>query len=197
MITDTGTNGTNQGPRIPLFPMEGMSSEQRAVYQAIVSGPRGKVSGPLRAALHSPELADKWQQLGELLRFRTSLSPRLSELALLVTAKHWHSQFEWQTHAPIAARAGLPEALIESIRTGDDVVPAHPADAVVYRYCKLLLRDRDVDDITHAEALDLLGIAGIVELTAIVGYISMAALMLIAHRIPVPQEASTTPPLCR
>ncbi|MBV8512330.1 MAG: carboxymuconolactone decarboxylase family protein, partial [Xanthobacteraceae bacterium] len=74
--------------RIPLPSPDTLTAEQKRVYDAIVSGPRGALRGPLRAALHNPELADKWQQLGELLRYRTSLPPQLSELAILVTARH-------------------------------------------------------------------------------------------------------------
>ena len=61
-------------PRIPLFPTDTMSPEQRAVHDRIVSGPRGRIQGPLRAALHNPELADKWQALGALLRYGTTLA---------------------------------------------------------------------------------------------------------------------------
>src|SRR5689334_3695695 len=71
--------------------MEQMTPEQRGVYDAVVSGPRGKVEGPLRAALHRPDLADKWQQFGAALRYGTSLAPRLSELAILLTARAWDS----------------------------------------------------------------------------------------------------------
>jgi len=65
-------------PRIPLFPKDDMTAEQRRVYDAVVSGPPGKVEGPLRAVLHRPELADKWQQFGAALRYGTSLALRLS-----------------------------------------------------------------------------------------------------------------------
>src|SRR5260221_2299071 len=91
--------------RIPLFPLETMSAAQRQVYDSIVNGPRGKLEGPLRAALHQPALADKWQALGAELRYRTSLAPRLSELAILITARHWGSQFEWYAHEPHARTA--------------------------------------------------------------------------------------------
>ena len=179
--------------RIPLFPRDDMSDAQRAVYQAIVSGPRGKVVGPLRAALHRPELADKWQQLGELLRYRTSLPPRLSELAILVTARHWDSQFEWHAHAPVAAQAGVPAELIDAIRTGVAPGALDPADRAVFAYSAELLREHVVSDATYAAARDLLGDAGMVELTALVGYYSMVALTLNAHEIPLPP--GTPPPL--
>src|SRR5215470_5922722 len=93
-----------------------MTAEQRRVYDAIVGGPRGTLVGPLRAALHSPELADKWQQLGELLRFRTSLPPDVSEIAVLVTARRWNCQVEWHIHAIAAAKAGIPAGVIDEIR---------------------------------------------------------------------------------
>ena len=104
--------------RIPLFPIDNMTDAQRRVYNAVVSGPRGVMVGPLRAALHRPELADKWQQLGEILRYRTSLPARLSELAILVTARHWSSQLEWQQHSPAALKGGLSQAVLEAIRDG-------------------------------------------------------------------------------
>ena len=104
--------------RIPLPSPEEMSPEQRRVYDAIVTGPRGRLVGPLRAALHRPELAEKWQQLGELLRYRTSLPPMLSELAILVTAWHCQSNLEWHIHEQIAIAANLPRSVIDQISTG-------------------------------------------------------------------------------
>ena len=80
-------------PRIPLVSPDALTDDQRRVYERIVAGPRKVIVGPLRAALHIPELADRWQQLGEILRFRTSISPRLNELAILVTARRWNSHF--------------------------------------------------------------------------------------------------------
>src|SRR3954471_21647220 len=93
-----------------------MTPDQRRVHDAVVSGPRGELRGPLRAVLHRPELADKWQQLGELLRYRTSLSPQLSELAILVTARHTNSQLEWFIHEQVARKAGLADDIIASVK---------------------------------------------------------------------------------
>ena len=93
------------GTRIAFPTPETMSPEQRRVYDTVVSGPRGVVVGPLRAALHSPELADCWQQLGAFLRYRTCLPPRLNELAILVTARRWNSELEWVVHAEAALKA--------------------------------------------------------------------------------------------
>src|SRR5205085_12473217 len=90
-------------PRIALVDPQTMSGEQRRVYDDIVSGPRGTLVGPLRAALHSPELAEHWQRLGAHLRYHTSLPPRLADLAVLVPARRWTSDVEWYIHAQAAA----------------------------------------------------------------------------------------------
>src|SRR5215813_8299395 len=111
-----------------------MTVEQRRVYDAVASGPRGIVQGPLLAALHRPELADKWQQLGELLRYRTSLPPRLSEVAILVTARRWRCQLEWHLHEGLARKAGGPGALIDDIHAGRRPTSAEPQDHAVHDY---------------------------------------------------------------
>ena len=179
--------------RIPLPAVEEFTPEQRRVYDAVVAGPRGVMRGPLRAVIHRAELADKWQQLGELLRYRTSLEPRLSELAILVTARHWDSQFEWFAHVPPARKAGLGEELIKNIRLGKRPVLQRIDERAVYDYAIELLERHQVSNSTYDQTLSILKIVGIVELTALVGYYSMVAMTLNAHEIPLPEGAS--PPL--
>jgi 4-carboxymuconolactone decarboxylase len=181
--------------RIPLFPLENMTAEQRRVYDAMVAGPRGAVVGPMRAALHRAELADKWQQLGEILRFRTSLPPRLSELAILITARHWSSQLEWQQHAPAAVKGGLALAIVESIRNAQRPQFANADEEVVYDYCVELHEKHSVSDRNYQRALDAFGVVGVVDLTALIGYYSMVAMTLIAHDVPLPAgERPQLPP---
>src|SRR5688572_5408448 len=93
-----------------------MTPEQQKVVEAVVSGPRGMLVGPLRAALHRPDLAEVWQQFGAMLRYGTSLPPRLSELAILVTARRWNSQLEWHVHAAMALEAGLDPQAVETLK---------------------------------------------------------------------------------
>lgn len=176
-------------PRIPLFPLENMTVEQQRVYDAMVAGPRGVVVGPMRAALHRAELADKWQQLGEILRYRTSLPPRLSELAILVTARHWSSQLEWQQHAPAALKGGLSPAVIEAIRHGRHPEFENADEQAVYDYCVELHEKQSVSEKNYRRALDAFGVLGVVDLTALIGYYSMVAMTLIAHEIPLPAGA--------
>jgi 4-carboxymuconolactone decarboxylase len=176
-------------PRIPLFTPETATPEQRRVYEAIVSGPRGRLQGPLRAALHRPELADKWQQFGEILRYRTSLPSRLSELAILVTARHCRCDLEWHIHEQMARHAGLEQAIIEDIRAGKRPVAADADALTIFDYADELNRTKTVSDETYRRTLDSRGVIGVVELTALVGYYTMVAMTLNAHDIPLPDGA--------
>lgn len=172
--------------RIPLVDRDRLTPAQQRVYDDVVAGPRGMVGGPLLAVLHSPDLADRWQRVGEFLRYRTCLGPRLSELAVLVTARRWNAQLEWYFHAHAARKAGLAEEVIVAIR---DAVPPRFTSAderAVYEFARQLQGVGRVDDASYREALDRLGTVGIVELTALLGYYTMVSMTLIAHEIPLP-----------
>lgn len=175
--------------RIPFPSPETMSEEQKRVYERIVSGPRGRLVGPLRAALHNPELAERWQALGALLRFGTSLPPRVSELAIVVTARRWNSQIEWHIHAQAAADAGIAPAVLDAIQARRAPVFDTPADALVYEYARQLQETGQVAPDLHARAVGQWGVAGVVELTAVIGYYTMVSMTLNAHDIPMPDTA--------
>lgn len=178
-------------PRIPLpATREDLEDDaQRAVWDKVVSGPRGRVIGPLRAAIHAPVLAQAWSSLGESLRFGTSLGKRLSELAIIVTGRRWSAQVEWFVHAQAAADAGLEATVIDAIRDGQAPPFTQPDDALIYDYARLLLRDGNVPATLHARVTQRFGVKGVVELTALVGYYSMVAMTLNAHEVPLPDGA--------
>jgi 4-carboxymuconolactone decarboxylase len=181
--------------RIPLpAQREDLTDDaQRAVWDSVVAGPRGRVVGPLRAAIHAPDLARAWSSLGESLRFGTSLGKRLSELAIIVTGRRWSAQVEWFIHAQAAADAGLEPPIIDAIRDGRPPRFAQSDDALVYDYARLLLCHGAVPADLHARVTQRFGVKGVVELTALVGYYSMVAMTLNAHGIPLPDDAA--PPL--
>jgi 4-carboxymuconolactone decarboxylase len=172
--------------RITLPAPEQMNPQQRRVYDKVVSGRRGKVQGPLRAALHNPELAERWQALGELLRYDTSLTPRQSELAILLTARACRSPFEWYAHRVEAEKIGIEREVIEAILA--DTMPAGLSDdeTIVLQFAAELNRFKSVSDTTYAATLARLGERTLVELTALVGYYTMVAMTLNAHEIPLP-----------
>jgi len=178
--------------RITLPSPETMSPDQRRVYDQVVSGPRGKVVGPLRAALHNAELAERWQAFGALLRYRTSLTPRQSELAILVTGRACNSPFEWHAHRVEAEKAGVEAPIIEALLARQRPADLDDDDGIVIDFARELNDMRSVSGPTYARALARFGERTVVELTALVGYYTMVAMTLNAHEIPMP-EGVTAP----
>ncbi|HSH47536.1 MAG TPA: carboxymuconolactone decarboxylase family protein [Halomonas sp.] len=155
-----------------------MSAEQRRVLDAILSGPRGNLDGPFLAWVHSPELADNAQRLGAFCRYGTRLELRLTELAILLTASWWRSQAEWQIHAPIAAEAGLDDAVIEALREGRTPEFSRDDEALVYRLGSTLYATRRIDAALYAEAVAAFGEPALVELIGVFGYYALVAMTL-------------------
>lgn len=172
-----------------------LTPAQRTLYDGLTQGPRGpgiqapdgSLVGPFNAMLHAPEVGDLVQQLGAVLRFRTSLPRPLIELAILVTAREWTAQFEWWAHARMAAEAGLDAAIIEAIRARREPSFANDDEALVYRLCRELLGDRRVSDGTYAAAVKLLGETGTVELVALQGYYGLVSMLLNTFEVPLPE----------
>ena len=179
--------------RIPLADEGPMTPEQRAIYDAVVSGPRGTLIGPLRAALHCPDLADVWQRFGAMLRFGTSLPPHHTELAILVTARRWNSQLEWHVHARAALEAGLPPDVVEDLKNGHSPTFADKDAAAIYEFARELQMYGEVADDTYDRVVSRWDTVGIVELTALIGYYTLVSMTLNAHHIPLPDGVE--PPL--
>src|SRR3546814_12889106 len=116
---------------------------------AIMSGPRGRVRGPLAVWLHRPGLAEPAQALGQYCRYDSSLDPALSELAILTMAALSRAEFEWWAHYPIAIKAGISPSVAESIRRAERPEFSRPEAAVVYEFVQPLVKDRRVPDNTE------------------------------------------------
>ncbi len=182
-------------PRLPPLDDATLSAAQRRVVDAITQGPRGRLSGPFIALLRSPELCQRTQMLGEYLRYDSDITPRLRELAILATARHWHQNYEWNSHAAIAERAGLPRALIDALAEGRSPDPVADDEAAVLGFCRELHQKHAVGDATYARARELLGEAGVVELCGICGYYALLAMVLNVARTPLPAGAKAPFPL--
>jgi 4-carboxymuconolactone decarboxylase len=176
-------------PRVPDLVPEALDPEQRRVHDAIVAGPRGAVRGPLRVWLQSAQLADHAQALGAFCRFGTSLPPRLSELAILVTAQWWRASFEWQAHAPAAVEAGVDPAAVEAIRAGRTPELQREDEAALYAFARELTETRHVSDATYRRAAAALGVKALVELVGILGYYTLISMTINAFEVPLPADA--------
>lgn len=187
-MTGKHTDRDAAARRISLPGPEDMTPEQRSVYDKVVNGPRGTMVGPLRAVIHSPDLANRWQLLGEFCRYRTSLPEPLTELAILVTARHWNSELEWTIHRGIAERAGLDPDIIDTIRACKTPTFADVAQSEVYAFAHELQTTGRVSDDNYAPIMARWGECGVVELTAVIGYYTMVAMMLNTHHVPLPEN---------
>jgi 4-carboxymuconolactone decarboxylase len=177
------------GQRLAPIALEAMTPEQKQVAEAIMAGPRGGLRGPFNAWLRSPELADRYQRVGEYLRFHSSLGPRLNEMAILMTAAHWQSPFEWYAHAPLALKAGLAPETALAIARGERPAGMREDEAVVWAFCSELRERRNVSDATYAAALALWGERGIVDLIGVNGYYDAVSMTLNVAGVLPPAEA--------
>jgi 4-carboxymuconolactone decarboxylase len=178
--------------RIEAVPADQMTARQKEVHDRIASGPRGRVRGPLAVWLHSPELADRAQHLGEYLRY-AAIAPKLSELAILVTARHWTAQFLWWVHAPIAERNGLARTTIDAIAARRVPTFTDRDEETIYLLVAELLAAKAPSDAVYDRAQTLLGTKGVVDLAAIVGYYSLGAFTVATAKCDLPDGEK--PPL--
>lgn len=181
--------------RLPPLPEAGWSEAQRREALEVIQGPRGALISPFVPLLRSPELMGHAQRMGEYLRYRSSLGLRLSEFAILLVAKEWSQQVEWTIHAPIAEREGVPRATIESIAAGERPRAMAADEGLVYDFVMELRAAKTVSDPTWAQAIELLGEPGVMDLTGIVGYYTFLAMVMNVARTPAPQSIGDSPPL--
>jgi 4-carboxymuconolactone decarboxylase len=178
-----------QSPRLAKLDENNLTADQRALADSIKSGPRGqfKMSGPFAIYLHAPTFGELAQKLGGHLRFKTGVSPRLSEFAILCTAHHWKAQYEWAMHAPMAEKAGLKPETIRDIQAGRAPKKAPRDEMAIYAFVKELYATRRVSTANYNRVKKLLGDAGVVELVGILGYYAMVSMTLNIFKAPLPQ----------
>ena len=138
--------------------------------------------GPFLDLLASPELMTRVSALGEYLRYRSALPPRLSEFAILITAAHWQQQFEWDIHAPIAAKAGVPQAVIDAIWAHIPPPGLDLEQQALYELCIALHRERAVSPELRGRTQAVLGEQATIDAIAICGYYALLAMVLNARK---------------
>lgn len=189
-------------PRLPALRPDELTDEQRAVYAAIVGGPRsgqalavadadGRLQGPFNAMLHGPAVGGPLQELGAALRFRTGFTAREREIAILVVAGHLRSAYEWYAHERLGRQAGLTERELSALRRGEEPALPDARERIVHETARALVADGDLTDALYAEATATLGRPAVVELVTLVGYYRTLALQLRVFRVGVPAGEPT------
>ena len=182
--------------RMPPIPMDEMTAEQRSVV-AKFEAERGSVilRGPWVPLLRSPEVLSLMLDMRSHVRDRSLLSPKLTELAILIAAREWTQQYEWSAHAGAAERAGLKPAIIAAVAEGRRPGQMAEDEEILYDLSVELHRNKSVSDATYARAVTAFGQEGIVEAVAIEGYYALLAMVMNTARTPLP--ADRTPALTR
>lgn len=190
--------------RFKLIPPEELTPDQKKVTDAIRSGPRaavknssaarpGPLGGPFNVWLRSPSVGNIIQSLGAEIRFCSSLPPKLNELAIIVTARHWTCQYEWFAHHRLALEAGLNPAIGEDIAQGRRPGKMDADETIVYNFSRELHETQGVSDATFKAAVGRFGERGVVDLIAVNGFYGLVSMALNVDRTPLPEGVK--PPL--
>lgn len=175
-----------RGNRFPPLTWETMSPEQAAMADSVLSGKRGSMQGPYNVLLRSPDLGQLAQAFGAHTRFQSSLPLALNELAILLVARAWTSQFVWWAHRKMAVDAGLDEALVLAIAKGAPPPAMNAEVAAVFGFCSELLERKQVSDEKFAAAKALFGERGVVDLMGSMGYYTFVCMSLNVDQYPLP-----------
>jgi len=179
--------------RMPPLTAAAMTDAQRAAAEALAAGPRGGVKGPFIPLLRSPDLMDHLQKVGEYLRFRSALEPRLGEFVMLVVSRQWTQQFEWAVHVPLALKAGVNALTVQSLAEGRRPAAMASDEALAYDFVDEVTRNKGVSDATYREALDRFGERGVIDLVGLVGYFITVSMVMNVANTPPPADSGVEP----
>jgi 4-carboxymuconolactone decarboxylase len=173
--------------RLKLLSPGEMTADQKQTYDESIAGKRGRPPPPMMAWLNSPEMARHATRLGAVLRFETQFSAKLSEIAILVTARHWTSHYEWYAHKRLALNAGMDPKIIEDIRDRRTPHFDDPKGRLIYDLSKSLHEGHGVSKALYDEAVAVIGERGIVEIIGLCGYYTMVSMTLNTFEFNLPE----------
>jgi 4-carboxymuconolactone decarboxylase len=170
--------------RLPPIAADRLTPAQREAIDAFKIARGAEVSGPFHPLLRSPELMTRTRAMGDYLRYKSALPPRLSEFVILITAREWSQQYEWNAHYPIAIKAGVKAELLDAIAEGRRPLQMSEEESTLYDFCHELHREKSVSDATYARALKMFGEQGVMDTIGITGYYSLLGMVLNTARTP-------------
>jgi 4-carboxymuconolactone decarboxylase len=184
--TPAAAAGQLKGNRFPPLKWDQMTPEQKKMVEAILAGDRSTLGGPFNVLLRSPEMGTLAAQMGGLMRFHSSIPSKLNEMAIIITARHWTSQYEWYVHRQAAAQAGLAEAKIKAIAEGRRPEGMDTDEQLVYTFCTEMLETKQLGDVTFNAVKARWGERGMVDLIGVMSWYQMVSMSLNADRYPLP-----------
>jgi 4-carboxymuconolactone decarboxylase len=179
--------------RMPAIPEDSYTEAQKEAARVFFETRNAAVFGPFVPLMRSPEFMTRAQQMGEYLRYRSSIGQRLSEFAILITAREWTQDYEWYVHQPHALKAGLKPEIVEAVFEGRRPSGMAPDEETLYDFATELNHTKRVSDATYERAVRLFGERGVIDIAGIQGYYSLLAMTLNVCRLEPPQEARRLP----
>ncbi len=173
--------------RMPEIPPEKMTPAQKKAAEEFQAERKTGVFGPFVPLLRSPEVMQRARAMGDYLRFRSVLPPKLNEFVILITARQWTQQYEWDVHYPIAIKAGLKPEIAKAVAEGRRPAGMAEDEETVYEFCIELHRNQSVSDATYARALAKFGEQGVMDMVCVNGYYTFLAMVLNVARTPLPK----------
>jgi 4-carboxymuconolactone decarboxylase len=184
MSAEAGAAGMDG--RLKALTVDEMDDAQRALAERMVASKTGQIIGPMNAWLRWPPLAERAFAFGDYARHGSTHDKRISELAILIVARHWTAQVEWCVHKVEALNAGLAPAIVDAIEARRRPDFVNEDEAIAYTLLSELIDTKGVGDETYRRAVEYFGEAKLVELIAIFGHYNHVAMVLNTFRVPVP-----------
>ena len=175
--------------RMPPLDSAELTEDQRQAVQDFEAVRGYSPRGPWIPLLRSPEVLNRARAMGDYLRFASTLPPRLSELVILITAREWSQQYEWNAHYPEALKGGLRREVADAIAEGRRPESLAADESALYALVGELLRNKRISDATYDRAVELFGEKGVIDAVGIVGYYSLIAMILNTAQTPLPAGA--------
>jgi 4-carboxymuconolactone decarboxylase len=175
--------------RMPPIPKDKLTEAQKKAAIEFEAA-RGTLSGPWAVILRSPDMVNRARGLSDYLRFNSSLPPRLSEFVILITAREWTQQYEWNAHHTLAMKGGLSPEIAKAVAEGRRPEKMADDESALYDFCIELHRNRSVSDATYARALAKFGEQGLVDTIGLSGWYTLVAMVLNTARTPLAEGAS-------
>ena len=172
--------------RMPPIPADKLTDAQKKAIEEFKAARSVDISGPFVPLLRSPEVMSRARAMGDYLRFKSSLPPRLSEFVILMTARRWTQQYEWNAHQPLALQGGLRGDIVKAIADGRRPDTMAEDEDAVYTLWDELQRNHSVSDATYARAVGKVGEQGVIDVLGITGYYTMLAMVMNTARTPMP-----------
>jgi 4-carboxymuconolactone decarboxylase len=179
--------------RMPPIPSDKLTDAQKKAIEEFKAARSVDISGPFVPLLRSPEVMSRARAMGDYLRYKSSLPPRLSEFVILLTARRWTQQYEWHAHQPLALQGGLRGEIVKAIADGRRPGAMAADEEAVYTLWDEVQRTQGASDATYARAIGTVGEQGVIDVLGITGYYTMLAMVMNTARTPLPDGVK--PPL--